>query len=160
MEITFKFIIDKVHPKKNFTLPVRLRLYYDRNYKEISLGFAVLKEKWDEQLQQVLATNPDHLTYNTQISSIRSRIQKFLLLNEDRESQVIYYVGFTGDQLVERIRRHNSNPRGFTGGTGDWKVVYSELYITKKQAYNREKEVKKWKSRKLIEKLISSEHSD
>jgi len=88
MEITFKFIIDRVHPKKNFTLPVRLRLYFERSYKEHSLGFSVLKEQWDEQLQQVLSSNQDHLTYNTKISSIRSKIQKFLLLNEDRENQI------------------------------------------------------------------------
>ncbi|MBL7910664.1 MAG: GIY-YIG nuclease family protein [Bacteroidia bacterium] len=27
-----------------------------------------------------------------------------------------YYVGHTGDDLVERIRKHNSNHKGFTGG--------------------------------------------
>ncbi|HMG67373.1 MAG TPA: GIY-YIG nuclease family protein [Chitinophagaceae bacterium] len=71
-----------------------------------------------------------------------------------------YYVGFTGDQIIERLRRHNSNHKGFTGGAGDWKVVYSESYSTEEQAYNREREVKEWKSRKLIEKLINLEHSD
>lgn len=88
MEITFKFIIDRVHPKKNLTLPVRLRLYFNRDFKQQSLGFAVLQKDWDEQLQQVLPSNPDHLTYNTKIASIRSKIQKFLLLNEDKEGQV------------------------------------------------------------------------
>lgn len=85
MEITFKFLVDKVHPKKNLTLPVRLRLYCNRDFKQQSLGFAVLQKDWDEQLQQVLPSNPDHLTYNTKIASIRSKIQKFLLLNEDKE---------------------------------------------------------------------------
>lgn len=88
MEITFKFIVDRVHPKKNLTLPVRLRLYFNRDFKQHSLGFAVLQKDWDEQLQQVLPSNPDHLTYNTKIVSIRSKIQKFLLLNEDKEGQL------------------------------------------------------------------------
>lgn len=88
MEITFKFIIDRVHPKRNLTLPVRLRLYFNRDFKQHSLGFAVLQKDWDEQLQQVLPSNPDHLTYNTKIATIRSKIQKFLLLNEDKEDQI------------------------------------------------------------------------
>ena len=29
-----------------------------------------------------------------------------------------YYVRFTGDELQERIRKHNSNHKGFTGGKG------------------------------------------
>lgn len=97
MEITFKFIIDKVHPKKNFTLPVRLRLYLDRSYKEHSLGFAVPKNDWNDQLQQVLPTNEDYLAYNTKISSIKSKIQKFLLFNEDRESSI------TPEEVIKHI---------------------------------------------------------
>ena len=66
-----------------------------------------------------------------------------------------YYVGFTGDELVERLSKHNTNHKGFTGGIGDWKIVYSERYETKELAMKREREIKKWKSRKSIEKLIS-----
>ncbi|MDP1800027.1 MAG: GIY-YIG nuclease family protein [Bacteroidota bacterium] len=65
-----------------------------------------------------------------------------------------YYVGHTGDDLVERIRKHNSNHKGFTGGIGDWELKYYETYFTKTEAVKREKEIKSWKSRKMIEKLI------
>jgi len=77
-----------------------------------------------------------------------------------------YYVGHTGDLLEERIRKHNSNHKGFTGGMGDWKLKYSECLSTKQEAAKREREIKNWKSRKLIEKLITridsagSEHPD
>jgi putative endonuclease len=67
-----------------------------------------------------------------------------------------YYVGSTGDTLEERIRKHNSNHKGFTGGIGDWELKYSEKYSSKTEALKRENEIKKWKSRKLIEKLITS----
>jgi putative endonuclease len=70
-----------------------------------------------------------------------------------------YYVGHTGDELEERIRKHNSNHKGFTGKTGDWKIVYSEKFETKYLAYKRELEIKSWKSRTRIEKLIGLEHS-
>jgi putative endonuclease len=66
-----------------------------------------------------------------------------------------YYVGSTGDTLEERIRKHNSNHKGFTGGIGDWELKYSEEYSSKTEAVKRENEIKKWRSRKLIEKLIS-----
>ena len=65
-----------------------------------------------------------------------------------------YYVGSTGDALVERLRKHNSNHGGFTGGKGDWEMVYSERYATVTEARQRELQIKKWKSRKLIMKLI------
>ncbi|MBB2146737.1 GIY-YIG nuclease family protein [Pedobacter sp. LMG 31464] len=66
-----------------------------------------------------------------------------------------YYVGSTGD-LVDRLKTHNSNHSGFTGHTGDWVVVYKEVFDAKEKAYAKERAIKKWKSRKMIEKLISS----
>ena len=105
MEITFKFIADKVHPKKNFALPVRLRLYQDRNYKEYSLGFAVPKNDWCEQLQQVLPRNENHLTYNTKISSIKSKVQKFLLFNDDKQSCL------TPDEVIKHISQVKNERR-------------------------------------------------
>lgn len=65
-----------------------------------------------------------------------------------------YYTGFTGDEITERIRRHNSNHRGFTGKSNDWTLVWLEENLTEQQARSREQEIKKWKSRKRIEKLI------
>ncbi len=64
-----------------------------------------------------------------------------------------YYVGFAND-LERRIKMHNTNHKGFTGHTGDWKLVYQEVFNKKEKAAFREKLIKNWKSRKLIEKLI------
>jgi putative endonuclease len=49
-----------------------------------------------------------------------------------------YYVGSTGDILEERIRKHNTNHKGFTGGIGDWNLKYSEKYTTNSDARKRE----------------------
>ena len=65
-----------------------------------------------------------------------------------------YYVGYTGEPLTERLRKHNSNHKGFTGGMGDWEIRYSETFETKEEAINKEKQIKGWKNKKLIEKLI------
>jgi putative endonuclease len=58
-----------------------------------------------------------------------------------------YYTGYTLN-LEERIRKHNTHHRGYTGKTNDWKLVYMEEYSIKKDAYQRERQVKKWKNRK------------
>ncbi len=65
-----------------------------------------------------------------------------------------YYVGHTSN-LEERLRKHNTNHKGFTGKTSDWKIVYSEQFATKSEAFAREREVKAWKSRKRIIALSS-----
>ena len=66
-----------------------------------------------------------------------------------------YYIGHTEDDMPERLRRHNANHKGFTGKTNDWTVVYMEKYPSKDDAYARERLVKSWKSRTMIQKLIS-----
>ncbi|MBI1780057.1 MAG: GIY-YIG nuclease family protein [Sphingobacteriales bacterium] len=76
------------------------------------------------------------------------------------QSKNKYYIGYTGDSLDERLRKHNSNHKGFTGRTGDWQIVYTEKYLTKQEAYKREREIKSWKSRKKIEAVIGLGHPD
>ncbi|KIO52133.1 GIY-YIG nuclease family protein [Flavobacterium hibernum] len=66
-----------------------------------------------------------------------------------------YYVGHTSESLQERLRKHLSNHSGFTGKAKDWIVIYFEEFETKSLAYKRELEVKKWKSRVRVEKLIN-----
>jgi putative endonuclease len=53
-----------------------------------------------------------------------------------------YYVGNTGDEMEERLRKHNSNHKGFTGKVGDWKIIYAEIYNDKEIAMKRESEIK------------------
>jgi len=70
-----------------------------------------------------------------------------------------YYIGHTTEPIEERIRKHNSGHKGFTGKFRDWKVVYYHEYESKGLSFRREFELKSWKSRSRIEKLISgSEH--
>ena len=64
-----------------------------------------------------------------------------------------YYVGHTVD-LQQRVIKHLAKHKGFTGRVNDWVIVYQELLKTREDAYKREREIKNWKSRKMIEKLI------
>ena len=65
-----------------------------------------------------------------------------------------YYIGFTGDVMSERLRKHNSNHKGFTGSNPDWQIVHTENYDGKLDAIRREKTIKAWKSKVMIQKLI------
>jgi putative endonuclease len=73
-----------------------------------------------------------------------------------------FYIGYTKDNLNQRLRKHNTNHKGFTGKAKDWNVVYFEVFNTKTEALEREKMIKGWKSRKMITNLINSrtEHPD
>ena len=67
----------------------------------------------------------------------------------------MYYVGSTSMAIEERLSRHLSSHKGFTGRAKDWDVVYFESYEIKGLAILREQEMKKWKSREKIIELIS-----
>jgi putative endonuclease len=67
-----------------------------------------------------------------------------------------FYIGHTTEQLEERLRKHLSDHSGYTARTKDWTIVYFEEYQSKSLAYRRELEVKKWKSKIRINKLINS----
>ena len=65
-----------------------------------------------------------------------------------------YYVGSTTD-ISERLKKHLNNHKGFTARAKDWELKYKEQYETKPEALKRELKIKNWKSKKMIEKLIS-----
>jgi putative endonuclease len=75
----------------------------------------------------------------------------YILFSASRNA---FYVGHTCDDLSERLRKHNSNHKGFIGVNVDWEVVYFESFPDKSTAYKREREVNSWKSRKKLMELI------
>ena len=76
----------------------------------------------------------------------------YILFSQKRNC---YYVGSSGDDFNERLRKHNSNHKGFTGGIADWKLAHQEFFETVSEARKRELKIKAWKSRAAIERLIS-----
>ncbi len=67
-----------------------------------------------------------------------------------------FYIGYTSNSIADRLKKHNSNHKGFTGRANDWEVVYFEEFLEKTSAMKREKEVKAWKSKSRIMMLINS----
>ncbi len=66
-----------------------------------------------------------------------------------------YYIGHSAD-LEHRLARHNTKHKGFTAKAKDWKIVYTEEYPSKEDAYERERQIKSWKDRDKIQALIDS----
>jgi putative endonuclease len=67
-----------------------------------------------------------------------------------------YYIGSTRD-LKERLRRHNRNAEKGTKGRGPWVIVYSESFINRSGAVQRERQVKSYKGGREFKKLIFGE---
>jgi putative endonuclease len=67
----------------------------------------------------------------------------------------LFYVGIT-QNIESRLYKHLSNQSGFTSNAKDWILAYKELFNAKPEALQREKEIKAWESRLMIEKLINS----
>ncbi|WP_405251644.1 GIY-YIG nuclease family protein [Dokdonia sp. Asnod3-C12] len=66
-----------------------------------------------------------------------------------------YYIGSTND-VEERFKKHLSSNKGFTSKAKDWEVKYTESFETRSEAVQREMQIKKWKSRIMIEKLFKA----
>jgi putative endonuclease len=66
-----------------------------------------------------------------------------------------YYKGSSLNPLV-RLAQHNHGENQSTRAGCPWKLVYLEMFSTKREALIREKALKKW-SRHQIETLIRSE---
>ncbi|WP_297098986.1 GIY-YIG nuclease family protein [uncultured Draconibacterium sp.] len=64
-----------------------------------------------------------------------------------------FYIGSTAD-LEGRLQRHNTSNKGFTSTGKPWELKYYETFDEKSDAMKREMQLKKWKSRSTILKLI------
>jgi len=72
-----------------------------------------------------------------------------------------YYIGFSSN-VKDRLLKHNRNSKGFSNAGKPWVLVYQETFEYKKEAMARESQLKNWKNRERLEKLIKSdsEHPD
>ena len=74
------------------------------------------------------------------------------------KSQVVdkYYTGISQNPQ-RRLEYHNTLEKGFTSRYRPWKIVFVRECKSKKQAMLFEKKIKSWKSKKMIEKILSGD---
>ena len=68
-----------------------------------------------------------------------------------------YYVGSCQD-VQERLQDHLNSRSKYTKQAKDWELKYFETYSSRSEAYQREMQIKKMKSRKYIESLIENKN--
>ena len=74
----------------------------------------------------------------------------YIIYSQSRDR---YYIGYSHD-LSLRLIHHNDGWTKSTKSGIPWKLVHSEKYKSRAEALNREKEIKRMKSRTYIEELI------
>ncbi len=71
------------------------------------------------------------------------------------ESSSRFYIGCAAD-VSARLAEHQRGQTISTRGRGPWDLVYEEAFGTRTEALRRERQIKSWKSHRMIEDLIAS----
>ncbi len=71
------------------------------------------------------------------------------------ESSGRFYTGHTRD-LAERVSYHNSNYSRSLKHRGPWNLVHKEEFATRAEAMRRERQIKSWKDRAMVQRLVSA----
>ena len=69
------------------------------------------------------------------------------------EIQTKYYIGHSHN-FTERLVAHNGGKVRSTKAYRPWKIVYSELCESKREAYKRELQIKSYKGGEAFKKLV------
>ncbi len=71
------------------------------------------------------------------------------------ESSNRFYIGQTQD-VNARLSYHNANYSKSVKNRGPWRLVYQEPHATRSEVMRRERQLKSWKDRAMIERLVST----
>ena len=69
------------------------------------------------------------------------------------EAYTRYYIGHSHN-TAERLVTHNNGTVRSTKAYRPWKIVYSEPFANKQEAYKRERQIKSYKGGEAFKKLI------
>jgi putative endonuclease len=98
-------------------------------------------------IEEVVGSNPIGSTNDTNMS------YRLYILKSDSTNR--YYVGQTQD-VQKRLAYHNANYSKPLKNRGPWRLVYSEGYATRAEAMRRERQIKSWKDRTMIQRLVGA----
>ena len=84
--------------------------------------------------------------------------EKFFVYILQSMKDFSFYIGQC-DDLDKRMSKHFDGFSKYASGKRPWRLVYFEMLGSRSEALHREKQIKKMKSRKLIEQLIRNKLS-
>jgi len=67
-----------------------------------------------------------------------------------------YYTGISANPEL-RLSYHNTFEKGFTSRYRPWEIAFTKEYPSKEIAHQIELKIKNWKSKKMIEKILTGE---
>ena len=86
MKIKIRFYIDKTKTNKTGNCPINCRATYNKNRKQFSTGIFIKPEYWDSQHQIAKPPKVENDYINTQLSLIKSKINRAFLLLQIQEN--------------------------------------------------------------------------
>ena len=107
------------------------------------------------QLVRTPACHPDDVGTGSSSNSAEMKYYVYIIQSQKDQS---YYIGYT-QGLEKRLMDHNRGRGRYSSRKSPWNLVYSEEVNTKKEAIIREKRIKRWKSKRYIDRLISESKS-
>ncbi len=97
-------------------------------------------------IEEVVGSNP--------IGSTKF-IPVFYLYILQSEATGRFYIGQTQD-VSERVTYHNANYSKSLKNRGPWRLIYTEQYETRSEAMLRECQLKSWKDRRMLDRLLGA----
>ncbi len=67
-----------------------------------------------------------------------------------------HYIGISQNP-ERRLQYHNTLEKGFTSRYRPWKIVFKKEFESKQEAMVMERKLKNWKSKTMIERIITGE---
>ncbi|MBI9040278.1 site-specific integrase [Lutibacter sp.] len=104
MKITIRFYIDKTKINKKGICPILCRITYNKSRKEFSTGLFIKPEYWDSGHQIAAPPNDENNYINTQLSLIKSKINKAFLMLQIHENSFIVediYMLYKGKKIAK-----------------------------------------------------------
>lgn len=80
----------------------------------------------------------------------RMKFKTYIFLSKELDK---YYTGSTSVSIEERLRRHNTNHKGYTGKVNDWELIYKKEFTDIKLSRKLEIKIKKRGARRYLESL-------
>ena len=89
------------------------------------------------------------------LNNRRSIMEHYLYILKSKSADK-FYVGISQNPK-RRLEYHNTFEKGFTSRYRPWEIVFTQEFNSKKEASIIEIKIKKWKSKKMIERVIRGE---
>jgi integrase len=149
MKIAIRLYIDKSKTNKKGKSVIKCRITYNINRKEFSTGLFINPEYWDRGCQTAKPPNDENTYINTQLSLIKSKINKAFLMLQIQEEKISVkdvYMTFKGKKsakehdVVEQFESHLNMLKKLVG-IDIKQATWNKFYYVK----NNVKSFIKWK---------------